>query len=119
MIASRRITRIRRWLSAAKGWHPSVYKTHVEGRKNTPSVGREYERFLARLDRANRLFAAELAWLCEYATTLAESLYVVDGYTVSPPTFVCSNCQRDTPWSEGAADSHPDLCNDCIPEAQP
>lgn len=99
MTPARRIRRIQRWLSICGEMMPGAYWVHQT-------------RDDARNDAADRLFAAELAWLAEYATTLAE-VFFVDGYTVSAPTFVCSNCQRDTPWSEGAADSHPDLCNDC------
>lgn len=30
-----------------------------------------------------------------------------------PGTFVCSECQRETPNSEGAADDMPEACDDC------
>lgn len=28
-------------------------------------------------------------------------------------TFICSRCLRVVPWEQGAADSFPDLCDDC------
>lgn len=31
-------------------------------------------------------------------------------------TFSCPGCERDMPWSEGAYDDLPELCNDCACE---
>ena len=28
-------------------------------------------------------------------------------------TFICTGCQRAVPWSKGAADDGPDLCDEC------
>jgi hypothetical protein len=28
-------------------------------------------------------------------------------------TFVCAGCKRRVPWSQGAADNHGELCDDC------
>ena len=79
MTPKQRIRRIQRWLTKANGWHPSVYRTHVEGRKNTPVEQLDRDRFIRRLARANRLFAAELAWVAKYALQvepLRNALYV-------------------------------------------
>lgn len=71
MTPKRRIRRIQRWLTKADGWHPSVYQTHIKARRGVPVTALAHDKFIARLDRANRLFAAELTWLCEYAGPLA------------------------------------------------
>lgn len=84
----------------------------------------DIERWDGRITEADCLFAAELAWLCEYALNLHEQagsyaaridcvLDAVSGPIVSEPTFCCAACQLDVPWSQGAADEHPDLCNEC------
>jgi len=29
------------------------------------------------------------------------------------PAYICRGCKRTVPWSMGAADHHPELCDDC------
>lgn len=51
---------------------------------------------------------------CERVETLMAFLAVLD--EGPGRTFVCPQCQRGMPWSMGAADNAPDICDDCWAE---
>lgn len=113
MTPARRIRRIQRWIAATL--QPPIIANELYSARPSFRV-RIWGLRKRRLTDANRLFAAELAWLCEYAIGLREGilqLSPVSGPVVSEPTFVCGNCQRDVPLSQGAADKQADICNDC------